>query len=89
MAFGAPTRTIFRQFIGQGLKLSAMGVVVGLVAAFGFTRWMASMLVGVTPSDPPTYIAIAAFFIVVAAVASWLPARRAAALDPVVALRDE
>ncbi len=89
MAFGAPTQTIFRQFIGLGLKLSAIGVAVGMVAAFGLTRWMASLLVGVTPHDPATYAAIAAVFIAVAAVACWLPARRAAALDPVVALREE
>jgi predicted permease len=89
MAFGAPTTTIFRQFIGHGLRLSAAGVAIGLVAAFGLTRWMASMLVGVTATDPPTYAAIAVLFIAIAALACWLPARRAAALDPLVALREE
>ena len=89
MAFGAPNSSIFKQFIGQGLKLSVAGVVVGLVAAAGLTRWMASMLVGVTPTDPLTYAAIAVLFVAVALFACWLPARRAAALDPVVALRDE
>lgn len=89
MAFGAPNRSIFRQFIGLGLKLSIVGVAIGLVAAFALTRWMSSMLVGVTPTDPPTYAAIAVLFVAVAVFACWLPARRAAALDPVVALRDE
>ena len=89
MAFGAPTTSIFRLFIRQGLQLSAMGVAAGLVAAFALTRWMSSMLVGVTPTDPVTYVTIAALFIGIAAFACWLPARRAAALDPVVALRDE
>ena len=89
MAFGASTGTIFKQFIGQGLRLSVVGVVVGLIAAFWLTRWMASMLVGVTPTDPPTYVAIALLFVTIAALASWLPARRAARLNPVVALRDE
>jgi putative ABC transport system permease protein len=89
MAFGAPTATIFRSFIGQGLRLSALGVVCGLIAALGLTRWMASMLVGVTPTDPVTYVGIAALFLAIAAIACWLPARRAAALDPVVALREQ
>jgi len=89
MAFGAPTTTIFRLFIGQGLKLSGIGVLVGAAAAIGLTRWMSSMLVGVTPTDLPTYVAIAILFITMAALASWIPARRAAALDPVAALREE
>jgi putative ABC transport system permease protein len=71
------------------LKLSVVGVVVGLLAAYWLTRWMASMLVGVTPTDPPTYAAIALLFVTIAALASWLPARRAARLNPVVALREE
>jgi putative ABC transport system permease protein len=89
MAFGAPTTTIFRLFISHGLRLSVIGVAVGIVAAFGLTRWMSSMLVGVTPTDPVTYVSIAAVFIAVAALACWLPARRAAALDPLVALREQ
>ena len=89
MAFGASTSTILKQFIGQGLKLSVVGVVVGLLAAYWLTRWMASMLVGVTATDPPTYVAIALLFVTIAALASWLPARRAARLNPVAALREE
>ena len=89
IAFGAPTATIFRDFIGRGLKLAAIGVVVGGLAAVGFTRWMRSMLVGVTPTDPATYAAIAVLFIAIAAIACWVPARRAARLSPVLALRQD
>jgi putative ABC transport system permease protein len=89
IAFGAPTSTIFREFIGRGLKLATIGVIVGALAAAGFTRWMGSMLVGVTPTDPATYAAIAVLFIVIAALACWVPARRAAKLSPVVALRQD
>lgn len=89
MAFGAPTASIFGDFIGRGLKLAGIGVVIGGVAAVGFTRWMSSMLVGVTATDPATYAAIAVLFLVVAALACWIPARRAARLSPVVALRQD
>jgi putative ABC transport system permease protein len=89
IAFGAPTSTIFRDFIGRGLRLALLGVAAGGIAAAGFTRWMRSMLVGVTPTDPATYVSIAVLFIVIAALACWVPARRAAKLSPVVALREE
>ena len=89
MAFGAESRAIFQMMIGQGLRLSAIGIVVGLVAAVLLTRVMGTMLVGVTPTDPVTFTAIAVLFVLIAAVASFLPARRAAALDPTVALREE
>ena len=89
MAFGAHTRSIFQLVLGQGLKLSAIGLLVGLVAAASATRVMSSMLVGVTATDPATFASIAMLFMLVAAVACWLPARRAAKLNPVTALRDE
>jgi putative ABC transport system permease protein len=89
IAFGAPTTAIFREFIGRGLKLAAVGVVMGGLAAVGLTRWMRSMLVGVTPTDPATYASISVLFIAIAALACWLPARRAAKLSPVTALRQE
>jgi putative ABC transport system permease protein len=88
MTFGAPRAGIFRLIIGEGLALSGGGVAIGLLAAWGLTRVMASLLVGVAPTDPLTFVAIAALFLGVAAVASWLPARRAAGLDPMVALRE-
>ena len=75
--------------MGQGLRLSGIGIAAGLLAALALTRVMSSMLVGVQPTDPLTYTAMIAFFAAIAAIAAWLPARRAAALDPTAALRDE
>jgi predicted permease len=89
MALGAEPRRIFGLVVGRGLRLSAAGVACGLLGAVAFTRVMTSMLVGVKPTDPPTFLATAALFFAVAAAASWLPARRAAGLDPTVALREE
>jgi predicted permease len=89
MALGAAPRSIFSLVVGQGLRLSAAGVGLGLVAAFGLTRAIASMLVGVKATDPLTFASMAVLFFAIAAVASWLPARRAAALDPTAALREE
>jgi ABC-type antimicrobial peptide transport system permease subunit len=71
------------------MRLSAIGVVIGLAAAFGLTRAMTSMLVGVKANDPVTFMTMAALFLIIAAVASWLPARRASGLDPTIALREE
>lgn len=89
MALGAAPASIFSLVVGQGLRLSVAGVAVGLATAFVLTRAMNSMLVGVKPTDPPTYTGVAIFFFVIASLASWLPARRAAGLDPTVALREE
>ena len=89
MALGAAPSRIFRLVAGHALRLSALGIAVGLLAALELTRGMATMLVDVTPTDPATYVSIGLVFLFIAAVASWLPARRAAALDPTEALRDE
>ena len=89
MAFGANTASIFQLVIGQGLRLSAIGIALGAVGALALTRGMKTMLVGVRPTDPLTFVAIGVLFMAVAAVSSWIPARRAAGLDPNVALRDE
>ena len=89
MALGAPPSRIFNLFVTHGLELSAAGVGVGLIAASALTRLMSSMLVGVKATDPMTFIAMAVLFFVIAAIASWLPARRAAKLDPTIALREE
>lgn len=89
MAFGAAKGSIFQLVVTQGLKLSGIGILLGLAAALALTRVMRSMLVGVAPTDPLTFAAIAGLFVLIAAVASWLPARRAAGLDPTVALRGE
>ena len=89
MAFGAPSGSIFGLVIAHGVRLSAIGIACGLVAAVMLTRAMTSMLVDVRPTDPLTYAAISVLFLCVATAAAWLPARRAAALDPSIALRDE
>jgi putative ABC transport system permease protein len=89
MAFGAQSGNIFRLVIGEGLKLSAAGIVLGAAAAYAMTRVMGSMLVGVEATDPATFATIAVLFLLVATVACWQPARRAAALDPTRAFRDD
>jgi putative ABC transport system permease protein len=89
MALGAAPAGIFQLVVGQGLRLSVVGVALGLVAALGLTRAMTSMLVGVRPIDPLTFSGMAVLFLFISALASWLPARRAAGLDPSAALREE
>jgi putative ABC transport system permease protein len=89
MAFGAEAGSILRLVVGQGLALAGGGVLLGILVAVPLTGFMESMLVGVTPTDPLTFVSISAVFVMVAAVACWVPARRAAHVDPVTALRDE
>jgi putative ABC transport system permease protein len=89
VAFGAENRDVLRLVVKQGLALAAVGVGVGLAASFGLSRTIRSFLVGVSPTDPVTYVGIPVLLLAVAAVASWVPARRAAAVHPVEALRDD
>ena len=89
MALGAAPSRIFRLMVGKGLSLSAIGIVIGLVGSFIFTRILATMLVEVKPTDPVTFVSVAVLFMVIAFLASWLPALRAAGLDPTTALRNE
>jgi len=89
MALGAAPSRIFRLMVGKGLRLSTLGIVIGFVAAFGLTRALTSMLVDVKPTDPITFVSVALLFLFIAVMASWLPALRAAALDPTEALRNE
>jgi putative ABC transport system permease protein len=89
IALGASPGGIFRLVIGQGLALSAGGVAIGFAAAAGLTRALTSMLVGVRPTDATTFAGVTLFFFVVAAIACWVPAHRAANLDPTAALREE
>ena len=89
MAVGAPPSSVFRLVVGYGLRLSMTGIAIGLFAALELTRVLTSMLVGVKPTDPATFVAMAGLFFLIATLASWLPARRAAKLDPVQALREE
>jgi putative ABC transport system permease protein len=88
MALGASPGMILRFVVGHGLRLSAAGIVVGLFAALALVRGMTAMLVGVRPTDPITFAAMGAVFLLIAAFSSWLPARRAARLDPTAALRE-
>jgi ABC-type antimicrobial peptide transport system permease subunit len=71
------------------LTPALVGVVLGLIGAFGATRLAASMLYGITPRDPLTFIGVVALLVLVALGASWLPARRATRVDPMIALRAE
>ncbi len=89
MALGAAPSRIFRLMVGKGLNLSVIGIVLGVVGAFALTRVLASMLVEVKPTDPVTFVSVAALFLFIAVLASWLPALRAAGLDPTTALRNE
>jgi ABC-type antimicrobial peptide transport system permease subunit len=75
--------------VGKGIFLSAIGIVIGLLASFLFTRILATMLLEVRPTDPVTFVSVAGLFLVIAFLASWLPALRAAGLDPTTALRNE
>jgi putative ABC transport system permease protein len=89
MALGAARGSIFKLVVRQGLGLSAVGIAFGLMAALLLTRAMLAMLVGVRPTDPMTFAAMTLLFFAIAFLASWLPAWRAARLDPTRALREE
>ncbi len=89
MALGAGPARIFSLVVGQGLRLTTTGIAAGLIAAFALTRGLTTMLVGVKATDPATFATMAVVFFLIAATASWLPARRAAGLDPTAALREE
>jgi putative ABC transport system permease protein len=89
MAIGAQSRNVFQMVIGQGMMLAMIGVVVGLVASFGLTRLMTTMLFGVEPTDPATFVVISMLLTVVALAACYVPGRRAVKVDPLVALRNE
>ena len=89
IALGASRATVLRMILAQGLRLTAVGLVAGLAAAFALTRLLQSQLFNVKPSDPATLAAVAAFISFVALVACYIPASRATRVDPMVVLRDE
>jgi putative ABC transport system permease protein len=89
MALGAQKRDVLKLVLGQGAKLAAYGIALGQAAAFGLTHLMSAMLYGVNPADAVTFAAISLLLGAVAVAASYLPSRRAMALDPVTALRHE
>jgi putative ABC transport system permease protein len=87
LTLGAQTSDVVKLVLRQGLLLTALGLVIGVGAAFALTRLMTELLYGVTPTDPLTYTVIALLLTLVALLACWIPARRAAKVDPLVALR--
>ena len=89
MALGAQPEDVRKLILGQGARLAVYGIVAGWIGAAVLTRWMGSMLFGVSPTDAWTFAAISILLAVVALAASFLPSRRAMALDPVAALRHE
>ncbi|HKS37678.1 MAG TPA: ABC transporter permease [Verrucomicrobiae bacterium] len=89
LALGAQKRDVLSLVIGQGMKLALAGVGIGLLAALALTRVIRSLLYGVTPADPVTFAGVSLLLVSVALLACWLPARRAARIDPMEALRCE
>jgi ABC-type lipoprotein release transport system permease subunit len=87
MALGAQTGDVLKLVLMQGVKLAFAGVLIGLTAALSLTRWMKSLLFEVRPTDPMTFAVIALLLMAVALLACWIPARRAARVDPMTALR--
>jgi len=89
LALGAQTRDVLRMVLGDSLSWTLAGLFVGLLSAFGLLRFLQTLLFGVGPTDPVVLGAVSLLLIGVAAAASYLPARRASRVDPVVALRSE
>jgi ABC-type antimicrobial peptide transport system permease subunit len=89
MAIGARPLDVFKMILGQGMKLALIGVGLGLVGAFIVTRFMATMLFGIEPTDATTFGAITAILIAVALLACYLPGRRATKVEPTISLRYE
>ena len=89
IALGAPPGNIMKLVLGQGMKLAALGVLLGLIGAVTLTRWLGSLLYGVSATDPLTFAVIALLPMIVTTLACWVPARRATKVDPLVALKCE
>jgi ABC-type antimicrobial peptide transport system permease subunit len=87
IALGASPVNVSRLVLGSGVRVATLGLAIGMVVAMGSTRALSSLLYDVRPADPPTFAAIAVLVAAVALAASYLPARRAARVDPVDALR--
>ena|SRR5205807_7261445 len=89
MALGATRSNVLGLVLRQGMLLAVIGVALGLVGALGMTRVLTNLLYGVKPTDPVTFVAVSLVLLLVSLAACWLPARRAARVDPVEALRHE
>jgi len=89
LALGAERRDVLRLIVGQGMKLAAGGVIGGLIGAFAITPIIRTLLFNVTPTDPISFVGVSLFLTLIAVLASYIPARRAMAVDPIIALRNE
>src|SRR5262249_3549519 len=89
VALGAQRSRVLAATIGEGMKLAMVGAAIGIVAGLALTRWMASLLYGITAHDPATFVGVAALVAIVSFLACYIPARRAMRVDPIVALRYE
>ena len=89
MALGATSRDVLSMVLGEGMKICAIGVAIGLVAALGLTRLIAQLIYGVGATDPVTFIGVSALLLLVALAACYIPAHRAMRIDPIIALRYE
>jgi putative ABC transport system permease protein len=89
MSLGAQRVQVLGMILGRAMKLSAVGIAVGLLAAFGLTRLLHGLLFEISPTDPLTFMVVPCVLIAAALAGGWLPARRAAKVDPMVALRTE
>jgi putative ABC transport system permease protein len=89
IALGASGADILRLVVGQGMRMVAVGLILGLIASFALTRVMSSLLFSVSATDPATFIVVSLLLAAVAFFASFIPARRATRVDPMVALRYE
>jgi ABC-type antimicrobial peptide transport system permease subunit len=89
IALGAPRGAVLGMVVRRGLAMAGIGTAIGLVAAFLLTRYLRDVLFGVEPSDPMTYAVVVISMLTVAALASAIPARRAATVDPAIAFRSD
>jgi predicted permease len=89
LALGATARDVLQLALTQGMKLALLGIVLGVAVAIAATRWLQGLLYGVAPTDPLTFVGAALLLLLVALLACWIPARRAARIDPLTALRHE